>query len=142
MNKAIKRYRDLVLEEERLTLALKERESFLREHQFLLEEELEPYFKGLARIRKFFLLSNDNPAFQFGLKKLSVFLLRNLFQSGTRGWGKLAAPFVVRYLSDRLIKKFSSPLLDTLKSWLGISPKNHGTAQEQHPAGEERRSTP
>lgn len=142
MNKAISRYHDLIREEERLKGLLKDREAYLREHQYLLEEELEPYFKGMARIRKLFSLSNDNPTFQFGLKKLSVFLLRNLFRSGTRGWGKLAAPFVVRYLSDRLIKKFSSPLLDTLKSWLGISKKNHGTAQEQHPAGDEKRGTP
>lgn len=141
MNKAISRYHDLIREEERLKGLLKDREAYLREHQYLLEEELEPYFKGMARIRKLFSMSNDNPAFQFGLKKLSVFLLRNLFHSGTRGWGKLAAPFLVRYLSGRLVKKISSPLLNTLANWLGIYGNNKDPDKEHHPASEEMRST-
>lgn len=98
-------YHDLVLKEKELKLLLAKKEAYLREHRFLLEEELEPYWIGLSRVRNFFSFRTSNPALQFGIRKVTDFIFRHFFRSATRDWAPLIAPMLSRFFTSIFSQK-------------------------------------
>lgn len=137
MNKRIKHYHELVLEEERLRQLLKSREMVLRDHHFRLEKELEPVFNGINWVHRAFHFGTENPLLVSGFRRSANFLFRKIIFTGTKGWGRLFAPLLTGFLSNQLMKVVANADWKKLFAWMGDAQEKEGPVT--HPADQESR---
>lgn len=137
MNKQIKQYHELVMEEERLRLLLKSREMVLRDHHARLEKELDPLFNGINWVHRAFHFGTENPLLLSGVKRSANFLFRKIVFAGTKGWGRLFAPVLTGYLSNQFMKIIANTDWKKFFEGMGDAPQ-HGEPVA-HPADQEPR---
>ncbi|MBN8668665.1 MAG: hypothetical protein J0M30_14295 [Chitinophagales bacterium] len=138
MNKQIKHYHELVLEEERLRRLLKANERVLREHHMRLEKELDPVFNGINWVHRAFLFGTENPLLISGVKRSANFLFRKAVFAGTKGWGRLFAPLFTGFLSNQFMKMIAHIDWNKLFAGQGDSPESGEPVP--HPADQESRT--
>ncbi|MDX1954680.1 MAG: hypothetical protein SFU20_04050 [Chitinophagaceae bacterium] len=137
MNKQIKQYHELVMEEERLRLLLKSREMVLRDHHARLEKELDPLFNGINWVHRAFHFGTENPLLLSGVKRSANFLFRKIVFAGTKGWGRLFAPVLTGFLSNQFMKIIANTDWKKFFEGMGDAPQ-HGEPVV-HPADQEPR---
>lgn len=118
MNKNIKNYHELLVEENRLRAQLALRASALRAHGRSLEQELDPVLKGVGLMQKWLSFGAQHPIMQTGVEQVSAYLLNLVIKSGTKGWARWVAPIALRYVGKGLLTRQISLIADRLFQWI------------------------
>lgn len=129
MNKNIKNYHELIVEENRLRAQLALRASALRAHGRSLEQELDPVLKGVGLMQKWLSFGAQHPIMQTGVEQVSAYLLNLVIKSGTKGWARWVAPIALRYFGKGLLTRQISLIVDRLFQW--IKKDKPDTAEEK-----------
>lgn len=103
MNKPIRTYEDLLLEEQRLISRLRTQEEVLKRDMAGVKEGLQPLNKVLKVVNKFSTRDNTAPAINFGVE-FGVDLLVRRFLLARAGWfTKILVPFLMKNYSSHII---------------------------------------
>ena len=99
----IKNYKDLLQEEQRLQLVLKNQEILIREDLVSLKENLEPVKKVYDQVHKVFTRDNRVPVFNVGLEMGIDILLRRFFLARAGWFAKTFIPYIVKNYTSHII---------------------------------------
>ncbi len=103
MNKAVKNYDDLLAEEQRLLMVLKNHENQIKRDFTAIKESMKPFNNALHVINKFTTRDPSGPLVNFGLD-FSIDLLVRRFLLARAGWlTKIVIPFIMKNYSSHII---------------------------------------
>lgn len=127
MNKSIKKYEDLLKEEEELTQALRGHEKLIKSDIAGIKESLKPMNNFMGIVNKMATRDRTGPLVNFGLD-FGIDILIRKFLLARAGWiTKIVIPFLIKNYSSHLISeekriKLTKKIQDFLNK---IRPKQH-----------------
>jgi hypothetical protein len=111
MNKRIRTYDDLVMEQQRLASLLKTQESTIKVDIAGVKEGLKPLGKAVDVVNKMATRDNTAPVLNFGMEMGIDLLIRRVILARAGWFTKIVIPFLVKNYSSHLIGEEKRELL-------------------------------
>ena len=132
MNKRIRTYEDLVVEQQRLVSVLKTQEATIKVDIAGVKEGLKPLGKAVNMVNKMATRDNTAPVLNFGMEMGIDLLIRRVILARAGWFTKIVIPFLVKNYSSHIIGEEKRDLLIQKIKGFFKKIRPHAAPQPQH----------
>lgn len=141
MNKRIRTYEDLVIEQQRLVSLLKTQEATIKVDIAGVKEGLRPLGKAVDMVNKMATRDNTAPVLNFGMEMGIDLLIRRVILARAGWFTKIVIPFLVKNYSSHIIGEEKRELLIQKIKGFFKKIRPHAAPQPQHHQEEEDKAS-
>lgn len=134
MNKRIRTYEDLIIEQQRLVSVLKTQEATIKVDIAGVKEGLKPLGKAVNMVNKMATRDNTAPVLNFGMEMGIDLLIRRVILARAGWFTKIVIPFLVKNYSSHIIGEEKRDLLIQKIKGFFKKIRPHAAPQPQHHA--------